>query len=306
MSRAGFYKTLEEVAEIMPKRFLTRSPIKGVHVKKTADGKEEYMERKIPPGSILKVLDVFAAKWQTRAETGLLKKETVEWTIDVKYLKCIDSDRVEVLLPFTERGRFNVLYERGGKGLHPLYRVRDILSDFTLPVKARLLYGKAPVVPCIFTGLMIFNTHEPHDTLIASTITNQRNVLLELPVNTQCMVQLVTNEDSYVDLRSYQDGKKLCKKYAMAYASMIKLSPELDTDLSMVEHRPVTKSKAADDSLRTLDLITHLRLGEEPRDYLMESDSDTASAGSASASRLPGNVMEMARMSTSASPDSKC
>lgn len=311
-SRGPVFRTIGQLAETGPHKFFTRTNIRAIRVEEnTAEDKEEntesqdknegqsFKERKIAAGTILTVKGAFAAKWQTTAQTGLLKRKSKEWsTVEINFLKCIDTDDKEVLISYSTRGRFNLVYEKGVKDIRTVYKMKDILSDLQLPLKVRMIYGKAPVVPCIFTGMLILKEQSKEDTIIASTILNKRNVLFELPVNTMCNVKTASDEADYENLRTYIDAQLLCKKFAVSFGSLIKLSPELDTDQQMIQHIPTEKRKTRDESLKTLDLITNISLtDDEPRDYFMEtSDSDSLQSGDEMPQGL-GQMMELKEIS---------
>ena len=158
-----------------------------------------------------------------------------------------------------------------------------------------MVFGKAPVVPCIFTGMLILKEASKQDTLVGSTILNKRNVLFEIPVNTKCSVKTALNEESYSNLATYLDAKELCQKFADSYSSLIKLSPKMDTDQQMVQHIPTEKRKKRDESLKTLDLINSISVtDDEPSDFFMKESSDSDSLQSEEASPLAhGQMMEL-------------
>ncbi|KAK3089446.1 hypothetical protein FSP39_003687, partial [Pinctada imbricata] len=154
--RAPVCRTIAEISNIKPRKFFTRTPINGIRIVEDESGQRTFKERIINAGSVLRVNGDFSAKWKTTAETGVHKKKTKEWTtVEIKYLKCMGLDEKEVLLPFSARGKFNVVYEKGSNAVQSVFRLKDLVSDFDLPLKVRLVYGKAPVVPCIFTGMLV-------------------------------------------------------------------------------------------------------------------------------------------------------
>ncbi|XP_046357895.2 uncharacterized protein LOC124136128 [Haliotis rufescens] len=270
--RATCFRSIAEVSEAMPRKFFSRSNIKAIRIQKQEDGNQKIFERKVPAGSVLKVESIFTATWKTSAVTGVFKKSKTEWTTtEVKYLKCIDTDQKEILVPLTKTGKFNALYEKGNLNKNSVYRMKDILSDLTLPIKARLLFGKAPVVPCIFTGMMIIKGAETVETVIASTVLNKRNVLFEVPVTAACTVTESADEEEYTDLDSYKDAKRLCRKYAALYSMMIKLSPDLDTNQQVIQHIPTSSTG----NTLSLDLIGDISLTDDPVSMMMESDTDS-------------------------------
>lgn len=310
--RGSLFRTIGQLAEVAGRKFFTRTNITAIRIEDDVTDEQDessepasdkkdgqsFKERRIRAGSVLTIKGSFSGRWQTIAKTGLLKRKSKEYTtVEIKYLKCIDSsDDKEVLIPWTTRGRFSLVYENGLKDSRTVYRMKDILSSLQLPLKVRMIYGKAPVVPCIFTGMLVLKKQIKEDTIIASTILNKRNVLFEIPVRTRCQVRTAADSEQYENMRTYIDADKLCRKYGLSYASLIKLSPELDTDQQMIQHIPTEKRKTRDESLKTLDLITNISLtDDEPRDYFMDSASDTDSVQSAEAAMVPGmgQMMEL-------------
>ncbi|BFY99917.1 hypothetical protein BsWGS_02957 [Bradybaena similaris] len=282
-SRATCYLSIEEVAKAFPKRFFTRSNLKGIRIEGEGD-QQKYLERRIRAGSVLETKGPFTAKWKTRAETGLFKKKTTEWEFqEMTYLKCIDNDQQEILIPVTHKGKFSAIYERGRTRLNQnaVYSMKDILSDLDLPIKVRLLYGKAPVVPCIFTGMLVVRSSAVDDAVVGSTILNSRNVLFEVPTKAPVQVKYISKDEQFAEMTTYRDAQKLCRRYAQLFSSMIKLSPELDTDQKVIMHVPTDPSvmRQVDEALRALDLVTDISFTGEPKDHMLDS-SDSGSINS--------------------------
>ncbi|CAG5117555.1 unnamed protein product [Candidula unifasciata] len=280
-SRATSYLSIEEVAKALPKKFFTRSNLKGIRIEGEGD-QQKYLERRIRAGSVLETKGTFTAKWKTRAETGLFKKKTTEWEFqEMTYLKCMDHDLQEILIPITHKGKFSAIYERGRLNQNAVYSMKDILSDLGLPIKVRLLFGKAPVVPCIFTGMLVIRSSAIDEAVVGSTIINKRNVLFEVPTKAPVKVKYLSKDDQFAETTTYKDAQKLCRKYARLFSSMIKLSPDLDTDQKTIMHVPTDPSvmRQVDEALRALDLITDISFTGEPKDQFLDS-SDSGSINS--------------------------
>lgn len=275
--RGRYCETIEDLAKGIAQTFFTKTNLTGIRVDSSENDEHAYFQRKIAAGTVLKIKSAFNAKWRTCVEKGLRKKKQKEWiTSDIQYLKCIDCEDQEVLIPYSARGKFHPVYQSGNNDSKCVFRMKDILSDLTLPVKVRLIYGKPPVVPCIFTGMLVVKDCKTEDVIVGSTITFRRHALFELPVTGDTAVYIPKSESIFENMKSYKDAIKLCEKYSDSYSSLIKLSPELDTQQQMIQHIPTEKYNLRNDSLKTLDLITNISLtDDEP--HLMESSSDTAS-----------------------------
>ncbi|XP_071148589.1 uncharacterized protein [Mytilus edulis] len=274
--RVKYFESIEEVSKIMPVKFFTRTNVSGICVNNSDDNKQTYLQRKIPAGTVLKVDSTFKAKWRTCAEIGVLKKKQKEWiTREIQYLKCIDNKEQEILIPFTAKGKFHPVYQKGSSDSKCVFRMKDILTDLTLPVKVRIIYGKPPVVPCIFTGMMVIKRRITEDVFVGSTITFKRHALFELPVSDDVKICTTKSEEQFIDMKSYKDAIQLCTKYSDSYSSLIKISPKLDTDHQMIQHIPTEKTKQRHESLKTLDLLTNISLtDDEPSTQFMESSRD--------------------------------
>lgn len=82
-------------------------------------------------------------------------------------------------------------------------------------------------------------------------------------------------------MTTYKDAERLCKKYSNMFSTMIKLSPDLDTDQKVIMHVPADPSlmRKTEEALRALDLITDISFTGEPQDHLLDS-SDSGSLNS--------------------------
>lgn len=270
----------------MPRKFFTRNSVSGIIITKTKTGETVYKERKIPAGVILKTDGLFKAQWKTETQSGLFKRKEKKYVSrEIQYLRCLTPDRLEILIPFEQSGKFNAAYDRDRATETPysIYRMKDLIENCKFPMMVRLIYGKAPVVPCIFTGLLAIKDFQKRDTVIGSTIVNKRNVLFELPLDTCCNVQLSSDDDQFATLSGFKDARKLCKKYAVSFASMIKLSPDMDTDKELKEYS--LKQTSQSDNLQSLDLIKDMKIGDSQREQMFgeelsgEAEEDSGADG---------------------------
>ena len=136
------------------------------------------------------------------------------------------------------------------------------------------------------------------DVILASTILNRRNVLLEIPTTKASFVlRQATRDEDFSHLESFADAQKLCKKYALMFSTLMKLSPELDTQQKTIQHVPTDPqlAKQTDEALRALDLITDISLSDEPCDFFL-GESDTDSVQSDDQVVMPsGTIVELSQ-----------
>ena len=136
------------------------------------------------------------------------------------------------------------------------------------------------------------------DVILASTIFNRRNVLLQIPTAASCVLRQATRDDDFSHLESFADAQKLCKKYALMFSTLMKLSPELDTQQKTIQHVPTDPEMArqTDEALRALDLITDISLTDEPCDmFLGESDTDSVQSDDQVVLPSGGTIVELSQ-----------
>lgn len=281
----------------MPNKFFTRTNVTGIREAKDENGEQLYFQRTVSAGKVLKFISTFNAKWQTSAETGIRKKKRKQWTTkEVKYLKCVDTDQQEILIPLSTKGKFHPIYQTGNSDTSCVFRIKDILKDFTLPVKVRLIYGKPPAMPCIFTGMLVVKNSRTEEVVVGSTITFKRHALFELPVSHQVKIYTLKSNDELKEKKSYKEANQLCHTYSDSYSSLIKLSPDLDTRQEMIQHIPTVQQN---DSLKTLDLITNISLtDDDPRATFMETSSECDSHNVAEQFLTKGTLIELTELSS--------
>lgn len=107
-------------------------------------------------------------------------------------------------------------------------------------------------------------------------------------------VKYISNDKQFAEMTTYRDAQKLCRRYAQLFSSMIKLSPELDTDQKVIMHVPTDPSvmRQVDEALRALDLVTDISFTGEPKDHMLDS-SDSGSINSDDQILMPkGGTLE--------------
>lgn len=272
--RIKYYETIEEIAKLLPHKFFIRTNVTGIRETLDEKGEKCYFQRTVTAGNVLKVLSTFSAKWKTTAETGLRKKKQKVWTTkEVKYLKCVDKDQQEILVPLTTKGRFHPVYKIGNNDSRCVFRMKDILQDFSLPLKVRLIYGKPPVVPCIFTGMLVIKSSMTEEIVVGSTLTFKRHALFELPMSHCIKVYKLTRQEELGETKPFKEANQLCHRYSDSFSSLIKLSPDFDTEQEMIQHIPTTQRS---NSLKTLDLITNISLtDDDPRATFLETQAES-------------------------------
>ena len=149
-----------------------------------------------------------------------------------------DADR-EILLPFEQKGIFYQISERCGKPNHNVMQISDIVARNIPPRIIKLVFGRFPVTPCSFTGLMKVDTARLESSIIASTIINTRNILIEIPLTANMRFKIVKLTDELKTNQCYKNAMNLCHERATTYMRNIKVcynfSHKADENLQMIK-----------------------------------------------------------------------
>ncbi|XP_067678480.1 uncharacterized protein [Haliotis asinina] len=173
--------------------------------------------RVLYPGDVLKVGNVHVTT--TKVKKSLFMKSVSK---EEKFLRCMDYADRELLLPFEATGVFYPL--KSGKKEFPIMLVKDIIADIELPCIVKLVYGRVPVTPCIFTGVMKLEECHKEPSVIVSSVFNLKNVLLEIPVTIPLMFRVAKNDSLLVDSGGYNNALRQCREDMETYMRNIKVS----------------------------------------------------------------------------------
>lgn len=217
------FKTVEELANSNTDKFLiggTRR-VNGLHVFERSESHLIHHQRPFTPGDILIRDKVYCG--ETKKQTRLFRKPKY---ITEKFLMCRDDADREILLPFEQKGIFYQVSERCGKPNHNVMQISDIVARNIPPRIVKLVFGRFPVTPCFFTGLMKVDTARLESSIIASTIINTKNILIEIPMTAGMHFKIVNLTEELKNNRCYKNALNLCMERATTYMRNIKLCYE--------------------------------------------------------------------------------
>lgn len=214
------FKTVEELANSNTDKFLIggTSRITGLHVIERSDSHLNHEQRYFMPGDIFIRDKVYFG--ETKKRTRLFRKPKY---ITEKFLQCRDEADREILLPFEQKGIFYQVSERSGKPNHNVMQMSDVVARNLPPRIIKLVFGRFPVTPCSFTGLMKADTARLESSIIASTIVNKKNILLEIPMTADMYFKVVTLTDELKNDDCYKNAMSLCMERATTYMRNIKV-----------------------------------------------------------------------------------
>ncbi|XP_071118269.1 uncharacterized protein [Haliotis cracherodii] len=174
--------------------------------------------RVLYPGDVLSVGNVHVTT--TKAKKKMFKKSVSR---EEKFLRCTDYADREVLLPFDATGIFYSLKQKRKTEI-PIMHIKDIITDIKLPCIVKLVYGRFPVTPCIFTGMLKLEECHKDPSVIVSSVFNLKNILLEIPVTIPLMFRVAITDKSLIASKGYNNALRQCQEEMETYMRNIKVS----------------------------------------------------------------------------------
>ena len=154
----------------------------------------------------------------------LVKKEE-------KFLLCTDEKDREVYLPVESRGTFYMLTTEGhGTPKIPIMRMPDICTRFRFPCVVKLLFGRVPSTPCSFTGTLLLQDSQMESSVIGCTMLNLRNILLDLPIDSDLRFFMARNTAELLSSKCYKNASALCQDKATTYMRNMKVAYYIVSD----------------------------------------------------------------------------
>lgn len=221
------FTSVEELANSNTERFLVggTKKINGLQINERSSVQVKHEQRSFLPGDILSIEKVYFG--ETRKRTRLFRKPKY---ITEKFLMCRDEADREVLLPFEQTGIFYQISHKNGKATKNVLQMSDIVARKLTPRIIKLVYGRFPVTPCSFTGLMRAESSKIETSIIASTIINTKNILLEIPVTSAMYFRVAIMDDALRKNPCYRGAMGMCAERAMTYMRNIKVCYNFATD----------------------------------------------------------------------------
>lgn len=214
------FTSIEELANSNTEKFLIGGTqrITGLQVNGQSESRLNQEPRIFLPGDVLAREKLYYG--ETQKKTRLFRKPKY---ITEKFLMCRDESDKEVLLPFEQTGIFYQVSNRGGKPSKNVLQMSDVVARKLTPRIIKLVYGRFPITPSSFTGLMKANSSKIETTVIASTIIHNNNVLMELPVTSDMYFRVALTNDELRTNPCFLNAKSLCAEKASAYMRNIKI-----------------------------------------------------------------------------------
>ena len=238
------FTCVDDLANSNTERFLIggTKKINGLQLYDRTSVHLKHEQRTFLPGDILTIEKLYFG--ETRKRTRLFRKPKY---ITEKFLMCRDEADREILLPFEQTGIFYQISHRSGKAVKNVLQMSDIVARKLTPRIIKLVYGRFPNTPCAFTGLMRAESSKIETSIIASTIINTKNILLEIPVTSAMYFRVAIMDDALRKNPCYRGAMGLCAERAMTYMRNIKVcynfAGDDDTDAASF-HAPLLQQQS--------------------------------------------------------------
>ncbi|XP_064606346.1 uncharacterized protein LOC135471177 isoform X2 [Liolophura sinensis] len=188
-----------------------------------------YARRELLPGDVLRAGKVYVGSSKTSKDFALFKKKKKKET-EVKFLKCTDDTDREILINLNQSGTFYPISYTNGSVAGCVMQLTDILQKLHFPLDVKLVYGRIPNAPCSFSGMLRLNASFEEDTVVAATIMNYKNILLELSTQSLLSFKVAYATRQLLESKAYQQALEMCQERAEVYVRDMKVSFDFVTD----------------------------------------------------------------------------
>ena len=214
------YQEISEVADTATETFLIGGErrVQALQIVRRENGSVIHQQRTLFPGDVLRKGKIYIG--EKRRKSKLFRKTKV---VTEKYLLCTDDADREILLPFDQKGLFYTLTTNYGDANHPVMQMSEVVNKRCFPCIVRLVYGRIPNTPCSFTGTLRLERADLEQSVIAATLVNKRNILLEIPTSCDLQFKVAVSSDELFRMPSYHQALELCNEKGSIYMRNIKV-----------------------------------------------------------------------------------
>ncbi|XP_021350888.1 uncharacterized protein LOC110448782 [Mizuhopecten yessoensis] len=221
-NNAPHYTKIEDIAQSDTEKFLIggQNRVKAFQVTNQKEGDQSHYEqqRMLFPGDVLRKIRMFTS--ETKKKSKYLRRSSL---ITEKFLLCMDEADREVVIPFAQAGLFYSLTTTSGKGTCPVMQMSEIVASKYLPCVVKLVYGRVPTTPCIFSGLLQLDQGYLEQSIVAATIMNKKNILVEIPSTCKMEFRVAHTNDDLISHQGYQNAVQVCREKIHSYMRNIKV-----------------------------------------------------------------------------------
>ncbi|XP_062574982.1 uncharacterized protein LOC134236851 [Saccostrea cucullata] len=247
------YQEVSEVAGTNTESFLIGGErrVQALQIVRRENGSIIHQQRTLFPGDVLRKGKIYIG--EKRRKSKIFRKTKV---VAEKYLLCTDDADREILLPFDQKGLFYTLTTTSGDANRPVMQMSEIVDKKCFPCIVRLVYGRIPNTPCSFTGTLRLERADLEQSVVAATLANTRNILLEIPTSCDLQFNVAMSNDDLIRMPSYHQALELCNEKGSIYMRNIKVCYTISSDS---HNEPPLDLPLLDNNAVELEPVTHRR-----------------------------------------------
>ncbi|XP_076441200.1 uncharacterized protein LOC143280443 [Babylonia areolata] len=207
-------------------------PVTAVQMPCNEPGRDSLPRpRLVYPGDVLRMGKLYVGESKVKVKKSSLFGGTRTVRKEEKFLLCTDHNDRDLYLRVESRGTFYMVTTEGsGTPKIPILRLKDICTHYRFPCVVKLLFGRVPSTPCSFTGTLVLHTSQIESSVIGCTLLNIRNILLDLPVDSDLRFFTARNTSELLSSRAYLSAKGLCQDKATTYMRNMKVAYYVNTE----------------------------------------------------------------------------
>lgn len=220
---AQHYSSIEQVANANIRFFLVRNDTPAYRLSDLRGnaGKFVYTKTTVKVGHVMKLLGVFEDI--TSRQNKLASKFFGANANSCKYAQCLNYKGEVLFLPFTARGMFYATATKATRCSNQVYLMSQILKFAKFPLTVRLVCGFLPKVPCNFTGVLRLTCARREDIILACTLLKERNVMLEMDMNSGFTLCKALEVDHFVHSDLHRSALAFCTDEAEIWRRQMKV-----------------------------------------------------------------------------------
>lgn len=223
------FGSISAIASSRVCRFIVTTKLVGFYILSDKNGSMTYARRELLPGDVLRAGKVYVGSSKSTKDFPLFKKKKKKET-EVKFLKCTDDTDREILINLNQLGTFYPISYTNGSVTGCVMQLTDILQKLHFPLDVKLVYGRIPNAPCSFSGMLRLNASFEENTVVAATIMNYKNILLELSTQSLLSFKVAYATRQLLESKAYQQALEMCQERAEVYVRDMKVSFDFVTD----------------------------------------------------------------------------
>ncbi|KAK3600680.1 hypothetical protein CHS0354_029544 [Potamilus streckersoni] len=193
------------------------------------DAENSTVERAVAPGEVLRKTGVHTIN------NMMLLPEQRHDDGNTKFLKCIDDNDDELIVPLNQAGVFYEVSDGNFDRKNCLIQIGYMIEEIDeFPVYLRHVLGEPPLLTQNYSPYLKLVKIIEEETLMASTLKMDGLFPLEIQSNSPIRFQIALNTGSILSSNEYQKAMELCESVEETYVKDIKfaftMSPPLAVD----------------------------------------------------------------------------